>query len=346
MTKTLILLFLILFLVLTACNTDPERVQTLRVMTHDSFAVADGVVAAFEDQYDVKVEFLASGDTGAALNKAILSVGNPIADVFYGVDNTYLSRALDEDIFEPYESPMLADIPLEFQLDPEHRALPVDYGDVCLNYDVAYFAENSLEPPAELEDLVKPEYRGMLVVQDPATSSPGLAFLLATIAHFGEDGYLDYWRSLVENDLMVVSDWESAYYTEFSYWGGEYPLVVSYGSSPAFEFVFAESPVQEERTGAVLGAGTCFRQIEFVGILTGTQNRELAEKWIDFMLSPTFQEDVLSKMAVYPVVPDTPIPEDFIDHLAIPDKPATLNPGYIAENRDAWVTAWREVVLR
>ena len=346
MIHRLVLLSLLFTLVFSACGSEPERVQALRVMTHDSFAVSDDVVAAFEDQYDVKVEFLASGDTGAALNKAILSAGNPIADVFYGVDNTYLSRALDEGIFEPYESPMLADIPLEFQLDPEYRALPVDYGDVCINYDVAYFAEIFLKPPSGLEGLLKPEYNGMLVVQDPATFSPGLAFLLATIAHFGEDGYLDYWRGLVENGLLVVSDWESAYYTEFSYWGGTRPLVISYSSSPAFEFVFAESPLEEEPTGAVLDAGTCFRQIEFAGILTGTQNRQLAEKWIDFMLSPTFQEDVLSKMAVYPVVPDTPIPEDFIDHLAIPEHPAALDPGYIAENRDAWVTAWREVVLR
>lgn len=344
--KILSSLIFTITLILSACGAEPERSQTLRVMTHDSFAVADDVVAAFEDQYDVKVQFLASGDTGAALNKAILSVGNPLADVFYGVDNTYLSRALEANIFEPYQSPLLDNVPAEFQLDPDYRALPIDWGDVCINYDVAYFKDENLAPPVELEDLLKPEYQGMLVVQDPATSSPGLAFLLATIAHFGEDGYLDFWRGLVANDLRVVSDWESAYYTEFSYWGGAYPLVVSYGSSPAFEFVFIEPPVEQQLTGAVLGNEACFRQIEFAGILAGTPNRTLSEQWIDFMLSAAFQEDVLSQMAVYPVVSDTLIHEDFIDYLAIPDQPATLDPALIAANRDAWIQAWREVVLR
>jgi thiamine transport system substrate-binding protein len=345
MIRKTILLGLLFALMFSACAAEPERSQTLRVMTHDSFAVSDDVVAAFEDQYDATVEFLASGDTGAALNKAILSIGNPIADVFYGVDNTYLSRALDAGIFESYQSPQLATIPAKFQLDPEHRALPVDYGDVCLNYDVAYFQGENLTPPAELKDLLKPEYRSMLVVQDPTTSSPGLAFLLATIAHFGEDDYLDYWRGLVENDLLVVSDWESAYYTEFSYWGGTRPLVVSYGSSVAFEFIFSDPPVEEEPTGAVLGTDACFRQIEFAGILKGTQNRDLAEKWIDFMLSTTFQKDMPFQMAVYPVNQEAQINEDFAAHSAIPEKPATLDPYYIAENRDAWIEAWREVVL-
>lgn len=170
----------IILVLITACQAKPERSQTLRVMTHDSFSIPDEVIAAFEEENDVRVEFLASGDSGAALSKAILSAGNPIADVFYGVDNTLISRALSEDIFEVYKSPLLANIPAEFQLDPEYRALPVDYGDVCINYDVAYFAEQNLQPPTELDDLLNAEYRGMLVVEDPTISSPGTAFLLAT----------------------------------------------------------------------------------------------------------------------------------------------------------------------
>src|SRR5690606_29750566 len=108
----------------------------------------------------------------------------------------------------------------------------VDYGDVCINYDKAFFMDRNLTPPEDLDDLLDPQYRGMLVVENPATSSPGLAFLLATIGRYGEDGYLDYWRSLVENDVLVVNDWETAYNSEFSYWGGTRPMVVSYSSSP------------------------------------------------------------------------------------------------------------------
>ncbi|MEK6256200.1 MAG: thiamine ABC transporter substrate-binding protein, partial [Chloroflexota bacterium] len=209
-----------------------------------------------------------------------------------------------------------------------------------------YFAEKNLQPPTDLDDLLKVEYRGMLVVEDPTISSPGAAFLLATIAEYGEDGYLEYWSDLVENDVLVVSDWESAYYNEFSYWGGTRPLVVSYGSSVAFEFLFIEPPVKEELTGAVLGANACFRQIEFAGILKGTKNREFAEKWIDFMLSPLFQEELPFAMAVYPVNSNAQIDENFAAHSAIPEQPASLDPAFITANREKWITDWRQVVLK
>jgi len=192
--KQIVFLLLTGILALGACA--PKAPAELTVMTHDSFAVSEEVVQAFEQANNIKLTFLASGDTGAALNKAILTRDAPLADVFYGVDNTFLSRALDEDIFEAYTSPLLAEIPQEFRLDAQNRALPVDYGDVCLNYDRKYFDEKGLTPPESLKDLLKPEYKGLLVVENPATSSPGLAFLLATIGVFGEEGYLDYWKGL------------------------------------------------------------------------------------------------------------------------------------------------------
>jgi thiamine transport system substrate-binding protein len=315
-------------------------------MTHDSFAISDTILQQFEDEYGVEVQFLKSGDTGTAVNKAILSKDVPLADVFYGVDNTFLSRALDEGIFESYASPSLAEIPEEYKLDPENRALPVDFGDVCLNYDKTYFEERGLLPPARLEDLLKPEYRGMLVVENPATSSPGLAFLLATIAHFGENEYLDYWQGLVENDLLVVNDWETAYRVEFSRSGGTHPIVVSYGSSPPFEVIFAEGPVSEPLTAAIVSDEACFRQIEFVGILAGTQNRRLAEAWIDFMLSEDFQEDLPLQMYVFPVNQNAELDPTFKKYLAIPDKPARIDPQQIAANREKWIEAWTETVLR
>ncbi len=333
--------------------SEPEPVEVtppvplkLAVMTHDSFAVSEAVLAAFQEKYNIEVQFIEAGDTGTAVNKAVLAKDKPLADVFYGVDNTFLSRALDEGIFEVYQSPLLDDIPDDFKLDPEYRALPVDFGDVCLNYQVAYFNENDLAPPEGLEDLLKPEYAGLLAVENPATSSPGLAFLFATVAHFGEDGYLDFWKGLVENDLKVVNDWETAYYSEFSQWGGTRPIVVSYGSSPPFEVIFAEESIAEPPTAAVTGEGSCFRQIEFVGILKGTPKRALAEKWIDFMLSPTFQEDIPLQMYVFPVNANAELNETFQQYLAIPEAPAFLSPADIAAHREEWINAWTEAVLR
>jgi thiamine transport system substrate-binding protein len=324
----------------------PEGARQVSVMTHDSFEVSTEVVEAFQTEYNAQVTFLKSGDTGTAVNKAILSRGAPLADVFYGVDNTFLSRALEQEIFEAHESPLLAEIPDEFKLDPQFRALPVDYGDVCLNYDKAYFTENDLEPPQNLEDLLIPEYRGLLVVQNPATSSPGLAFLLATIGHFGEDGYLGFWEGLVGNDLLVVNDWETAYYSEFTRSGGTRPIVVSYGSSPPAEVIFAEEPIEEPPTAVIVADESCFRQIEFVGILRGTQNRELAEAWVDFMLSRTFQEDVPLQMFVFPVNENAELDEVFVRYMAVPETTAFVSPEEIAANREEWIRAWTETVLR
>ena len=319
MKRTYVLLILILVVsLIAACAPSaaseegqaPAEPRTLTVMTHDSFAVSEELIARFESENNVRISFVRSGDTGSALNKAILSKENPLADVFYGVDNTFLTRALEENIFEPYNSPLMEAIPDSFDLDPNHAALPVDYGDVCINYDKAYFAAEGLVVPASLSELTQPEYAGLLATENPATSSPGLAFLMATIAQFGEDGYLSYWEALQENGLVVVSDWETAYYTNFSGSTGQgpQPMVVSYGSSPAAEVIFAETELSEPPTASIIGPNTCFRQIEFVGILQGTANRDLAEAFVDFMLSVPFQEDIPLQMFVFPVNSEAALP--------------------------------------
>ena len=316
-------------------------------MTHDSFSVSEEIVKAFEEANNAKVVFLQSGDAGAVLNKAILTKEAPLADLLFGVDNTFLSRALEADIFEPYESPLLKQIPDGFKLDQSNRALPVDYGDVCINYDKAYFTDNNLAVPQSLEDLTKPEYAGLLVVENPATSSTGLAFLLATVAHYG-DSFTDYWQALKDNDVVVADGWETAYYTNFSGSSGRgpQPMVVSYGSSPAAEVVYAEKKLEDAPTASILGPDTCFRQIEFVGILAGTQNRALAEEFVDFMLGVHFQEDIPLQMFMSPVNRDANLPEAFIKFAPAAEQPAALSPDMIAANRDQWIANWTEVVLR
>jgi len=353
MKNKILILLIVIPLIFSACaqtsvspiNTSTAP-STLTVMTHDSFAASKSVISAFEIANNVKVQFIASGDAGTALNKAILSKDNPFADVFYGVDNTFLSRALSEDIFQPYNSPLLADIPDQYKLDPQNKAIPIDWGDVCLNYDKLYFSQRNLQPPKNLEDLLKPEYKNLLAVENPATSSPGLAFLLATIGHFGTGKYLDYWRGLVANNVQVVNDWETAYYTNFTRWGGSQPIVVSYSSSPPFEVLGSKTPLTEPQTAVITSDGSCFRQIEFVGILQGTKNLDLAKKWVNFMLSTPFQEDMPLQMYVFPVNPDASLNETFQKFLAIPENPAYVSPDDIAANREAWINAWTETVLR
>ena len=345
-------LLLLSLLLLAACGpqataTQPTGPETVTVMTHDSFSVSEEVVKAFEEANNAKIVFLQSGDAGAVLNKAILAKEAPLADLLFGVDNTFLSRALEEDIFEAYESPVLSEIPDQFKLDDSNRALPVDYGDVCINYDKAYFADNNLAVPQSLEDLTIPEYKGLLVTENPATSSTGLAFLLATVAHFG-DSFTDYWQKLKDNSVVVVDGWETAYYTNFSGSSGHgpQPMVVSYGSSPAAEVIFAETRPDDAPTASIVGPDTCFRQIEFVGILQGTRHRPLAEKFVDFMLSKQFQEDVPLQMFVYPVNPNAALPEEFTKYAQAPEQAAALAPDEIAANRDQWIQAWTDVVMK
>ena len=329
----------------TGATADPV---TVRLLTHDSFVVSDEVLEAFTDRTGIEVELLAGGDAGTVVNQAILTKGAPQADVLFGIDSTLLTRGLDADLFVPYESPELAAVDPRFLLDPEqHRVTPIDYGDVCLNYDKAWFAERGIPVPQTLEALVEPQYRDLLVVEDAATSSPGLAFLLATIAHFGEDGWQGWWRDLRENGVEVADSWESAYNAAFSGGGasqGDRPLVVSYASSPPVEVVYADPPVTEPPTG-VIEAG-CYRQVEAAGILRGTDHEREARQVIDFLLSEPFQADVPLSMFVFPVRTGVALPPVFAEHAATPEAPLELPPEEIDANREEWIGEWTDLVVR
>lgn len=332
--------------------TESAEGRTVRIMTHDSFDISEEVITAFESEQNATVEILKAGDAGVVLNQAILSKDNPLADVLYGVDNTLLGRALEEDIFQVYESPLLDEIPDRFELDEQHRVSPVDYGDVCLNYHKAWFESEGREPPSNLEDLTEPDYEGLTVVENPATSSPGLAFMLATIGRFGEDGdytWLDYWNELSDNDVLITQGWSEAYYEQFTYGSGgsgDRPIVVSYASSPPVEVHFSEEPFEEAPTGVVVGDGSCFRQIEFVGVLKNAQNPELAQAWIDFMLSEQFQEDIPLHMFVFPTNENADLPQVFVEFAVIPEDPILIDYGRIQQNREAWVDDWADQVLQ
>jgi thiamine transport system substrate-binding protein len=324
---------------------------TITVLAHDSFNVSEEVLAVFEAESGISLEILRAGDAGQVVNQAVLSAGNPLGDVLFGIDNTFLSRAFEADVFLPYESPLLESVDEAFQLDEEFRVTPIDYGDVCINYDIAYFEENELALPESLADLTLPEYQGLLVVENPATSSPGLAFLLATVAEFGEPAedneysYLDYWADLVANDTLIAEDWSTAYYANFTQGGedGEYPLVVSYASSPPFTY---NEELDAATTASIVAPNTCFRQIEFAGILRGTEHEAEAQQVIDFMLSVAFQEDVPFQMYVFPVNGEAELPEVFAEFAQIPEEPAVLDSALIEEMRDEWIQAWLETVMQ
>ncbi len=316
----------------------------LVLITHDSFALTPDLLDAFTDRTGIDVELLPSGDAGAALNRAILTKDDPEGDVLFGVDSNLLGRALDEELFLPYRSDALAHV--DDALEVDDHVTPIDVGDVCLNYDRAWFQDAGLAPPAGLDDLIEPAYRGLTVVEDPASSSPGLAFLLATVARYGDEGWQGWWGALRANDVEVVSGWEDAYYGSFSGGSGEgeRPIVVSYASSPAAEVVFATEPLDEAPTAVV--TDSCYRQVEYAGILAGTDHEAEAGQLVDFLLSKDVQADIPLQMFVYPVRDDVELPEAFVEHAARIDAPLTLDPAVVAAQRDALVATWGEVVLR
>lgn len=348
MRRTTTTLITSMALAVAGCATDDvaEVPESLTIIAHDSFARgADdiGAFQAFTEQTGIEVEVLAGGDAGSVVTQAVLTKDNPLADVLFGVDDTFLSRALEEEIFRPYRSELIDRVPADLT-DPEDRVTPIDFGDVCLNYDRDWFETTGTEVPTSLDQLRASPYAENLVVQHPATSSPGLAFMLATIDFYGEEGWLDFWADLRDAGVRVASDWDSAYYGDFIRHGGERPMVVSYASSPPAEVIFAEEPLDTSPTG-VIEAG-CYRQVEYAGVLEGTDYPEEAGALVDYMLSVEFQEMIPLTWFVFPVNQDATLPQEFVDHTVIPASPTRLPAEVIAENRDRWIEEWIAVMER
>ncbi|MET9355510.1 thiamine ABC transporter substrate-binding protein [Streptomyces sp. NPDC006617] len=325
--------------------------KTVTLVSHDSWAASKDVVAAFEKNSGYKVKVLEDGDAGQAVNKAILTKDNPQGDVFFGVDNTLLSRALDNGLFQPYRAKGSDLVRPEYRADQDkHRVTPVDTGDICVNYDKAYFSRHKLTPPKTLDDLVKPEYKDLLVTENAGSSSPGLGFLLGTAAKYGDEGWEGYWKKLKANGVKVVDSWEQAYNEEFSGSAGgkkakgDRPLVVSYASSPPVEVVYADPQPATAPTG--VADGTCFRQVEYAGLLSNAKNPEGGKALLDFLLSQSFQEDMPLNMFVYPVREGAQVPEVFSKFGPQAKDPQTLDPAKIADNRDQWVKSWTSLVLK
>ena len=320
---------------------------TLRVLAHDSFAVSQSVLDEFERATNVRVELVQNGDAVTMTNAAILTAGNPVADVVFGVDENLLGAVAAAGLLVPYRAVRLSDVDPSFVVVDDGLVTPIDHGDVCVNFDRQALAQSRLPVPQGFDDLASPTLSGKFVVEDPASSTPGLAFMLATIARFGggddttaDAAWLRYWKALKANGVKVVDGWETAYYGEFSGGSGKgtRPLVVSYASSPPAEVSDTSLAVDATPTGVV--AATCYRQTEFAGILRGARQPAAAAAFIEFMLGRSFQADLPGQMYVYPVVPDTPLPDTFAKYTAVVDEPLSLPYAEVAANRDRWVTQW------
>jgi thiamine transport system substrate-binding protein len=336
-------LFALAATALAACSLSAHvyAADELRVMVHSSFAVPQPLLDQFESQNHVKLAIIKGGDAGEMLNKLILTRAKPVADVVFGIDNTLVGKALAAGVMEP-ALPQTKDTP-DAHLGAALAA--VDYGFVNLNYDKAAIAKRGVALPKTLQDLALPTYKNWLVIPNPATSSTGYAFLLATISSMGEEKAFAWWAQMRSNGLKVVKGWSEAYYTEFARNKGAYPLVVSYATSPAAEVFYSKEPLSESPTASLNLKGGVFRQVEGVGLVKGGGQRAAALKFVDFMRSTPVQEALQTEMWMYPVQAKV-VRAEVMRHASDPadfEAPATQ---VIASKGAAWVARWTKVVLK
>ncbi len=322
--------------------------QNVTLLTHDSFTLPEDLVSAFEREHGLELRVVSGGDAGEVVNRALLTAGRPVADVLFGIDDALIARDGARELFEPYLAEGADAVPDELRFAGE-ALTPVTVGYVAINYDVAGLAERGLPEPTDLTDLTNETFTGATVVADPATSSPGLAFLLVTVARFGEGGtydWLDYWADLRDADVRVTSGWSDAYYTAFSRYGGDRPIVLSYATSPAAEVIFADEELDEAPTRNLLCEACTWRQIEAAGVLAGRPDPEAARQLVDFLLSSEVQAAVPTSMFVYPARQDVPLPEAFERFAARPtaDQTASLEAGRIEAEQARWLRQWTQVV--
>lgn len=330
---------------LSACGVDSgaskdDAAKVVTVMTHDSWAAPDELITQFEKDSGYTVKIQAAGDAGEVTNKLILSKDSPTADVIFGIDNTFGARAVSEGVLAPYEPATLNDAAKKLALPGGKDELtPIDYGDVCVNVDNAWFQSKGIAAPTSLDDLIKPEYKDLFVTPGAATSSPGMAFFLATVAKYGESGWADYWTKLMANGTKITSGWTDAYSVDFSAGEGKgaRPIVLSYASSPPFTIPEGGS---EPTTSALLS--TCFRQVEYAGVVKGTDNEKGAKAFIDFISGDEFQKSIPENMYMYPAN-GAELPEVWAKYAPLATEPLEVDAQTIAKNRDAWLKEWADV---
>ena len=304
---------------LTGCAAVEQNPTEVTVVTHDSAVFTEEVIAEFKAETGITIKQIKAGDAGAMTNKLVLTKDVPIGDAFFGIDNTFSGVAMDNEI---------VDGAME----------PVDYGDVCFNYDKNWFSLHETPAPTSIKDLTKPAYKGLTVLSNPTTSSPGLAFLATTVSMFGDNGWEQYWTALKANDVKVDAGWEDAYFTDFSGSSGKgaYPIVLSYSSSPAFEI----RDNGESQTESILDG--CFRQTEYAGVLKNAKNPDAAKKLVLFLINETFQKTLPTQMYVYPVLQSVELPTEWKEFAPVAENTYgdALN---INANRKEWLTKWSDI---
>lgn len=337
-------------MLIAACGSDrdgvgsgPDEPDEVVVISYDSYVLPEAAARAFEERTGARITLVEAGDSADMLTGALLSAGSPEGDVIFGIDDTLAPRALDGDLLEVLDASVSEGVPDRYRLGPDgnDRLVAIDHGEVCFNIDSEWFADHDVDEPQTLEDLADPAFDGLTVVSSPVTSGPGLAFLIGTVAVFGEDGWKDYWQRLDRNGLVVRPSWSDAYYNDYTVSGGTRPIVLSYASSPPAEVIYSEG--RRDQPASTIMESSCVGQVEYAGVLRGTRNKALAEDLIRTMLSRDWQEQLPLANFVYPVM-DVDLPEEFAKWAPPVEDPLELPGDVVAANRERWIEQWRSIM--
>lgn len=302
------------------------------ILTHDSFVISDEQIAAFEKETGYDLVTTAPGDAGVVTSQLQMEGGASGVDGVFGIEN-YSALAISEtDALADFTPQNLPESASDYVISP--KLTPIDRGQVCINVDHDWFKENGKTEPTGFEDLAKPEYAELLTLTNPTTSSPGLAFAVASINALGEDQWQSYWTDLIKGGAKVNESWSDAYFTDFSgaEGAGEYPLVLSYSSSPA---------ATERSTGVI--ESTCTEQVEYAGVLKNAANPEGAQAFIEFMLEDEFQQGLPEAMYMYPINDAIELPEDWAAKATLVDAPVEVDLEQLKAKRETWLKEWTKI---
>lgn len=324
MKKALVLILLIVAGVIMGSN--------LVVYTYDSLLpLVKIALPIFEEKYGVTVEVRSYGDAGAVLSKVIAEGAKSDVDIVIGIDNILAKRALTEDIFLPYKSEnadKISDESLVF--DKSWRLTPYDFGSLAIVYDPEELGTLEMDGLINLTDK---KFKKNLIIQDPRTSSTGLAFLVWTYtAH--KDDFDEFWRKLKPSILTVTMGWDDAF-EKFE--AGEAPMMVSYATDGAYSYEY----YGETKYKAIIPGNVGYGQIEGAGIVKWTDEETLAKKFIDFILSPEFQSNIPLNQWMFPVV-EVQLPKSF-EYAIEPGSLLTIDPDLDVDHLiERWVNLLHE----
>lgn len=325
---------------------------TLTIVTYDIIALSDDMLEEFTNNTGYEINMIRTDDAGGILENLLLTKEAPQADLALGLDNTYLQTALDNCLLGPHSANVPDLDPLALTPYSGEMAVPFDQGYVCLNADIEALEENNVSFPSTLEELTGEQWKGRTAFPSPTTSSPGRAFMTATIDYFERQATMDamtWWEAMADNDAIFTSGWTEAYETHYSggygIWGeghiGDAWLTVSYCHSPGVEAYYGGNYTISKAIDIDYAS---FHQVEYAAKVNGGGSSSAVDAFIEYLLSDEVNKNMPENNLMYSVLDNEDMPETdgYRYHSPIPSNPSEITAERIDVEMDGWLMDWRE----